>query len=32
MNVHEFHMTLAHKIDRDNLESKLRKGKNVTEL
>ena len=30
--MHEVHLFLAHKIDKQKLESNLRKGTNVTEL
>jgi hypothetical protein len=34
LNVHEMHIFLAHKIDKQNLEAQIRKSKvgNVTEL
>lgn len=32
MSVHEIHMFLAHRIDAAKLKSRLRQGKNVTQL
>ncbi len=32
MNVHRFHVALAHKLDKKKMEATLRKGSNVTQL
>ena len=32
MNVHRFHIALAHKLDKRKMEASLRKGSNVTQL
>ena len=32
MNVHRFHVALAHKLDKRKMEATLRKGNNVTQL
>ena len=32
MNVHRFHVALAHKLDKRKMEASLRKGGNVTQL
>ncbi|MCP4482950.1 MAG: hypothetical protein GY823_00040 [Flavobacteriaceae bacterium] len=32
MNVHRFHVALAHKLDKRKMEASLRKGNNVTQL
>tara|TARA_R110000744_G_scaffold263335_4_gene377724 strand:- start:857 stop:1006 length:150 start_codon:yes stop_codon:yes gene_type:complete len=32
MNVHRFHIALAHKLDKRKMEAALRKGGNVTQL
>jgi hypothetical protein len=32
MNIHKFHVALAHKLDKRKMEATLRKGNNVTQL
>tara|TARA_R110000737_G_scaffold5957_1_gene19478 strand:+ start:1016 stop:1159 length:144 start_codon:yes stop_codon:yes gene_type:complete len=32
LNIHRFHISLAHRIDKQKMEETLRKGSNVTTL
>ena len=32
LNIHRFHIALAHKLDKQNMEANIRKGSNVTTL